>query len=256
MAQHVRACCAGRYWFGHDDLEEDPPCRDVAASSCRVDAATASLGLAGRVRRLERIVEQIGGLLVPQALKGDVDGLVGEQIGGTYWRSCSALSTGARAEPYAGAGYGFLYASDRGGQLAVRAIGARAKIASRSRLWVSSCLRSRRTACRVYLRSVCRIVCWWILWVSSCLRSRRTALPIVPQERVLNRVAEQISGVLVPQITEDGLPTVPQECVQNRTPEQLVVDVAVPQIMEAIAKNRFPGAARRRCASASDHGGH
>ena len=46
-------------WFSHDDdPEEDPP--------CRVDAATASLGLAGRVRRLERIVEQIGGVLVPQ----------------------------------------------------------------------------------------------------------------------------------------------------------------------------------------------
>ena len=23
----------GRCWFGHDDLEEDPPCRDVAATS-------------------------------------------------------------------------------------------------------------------------------------------------------------------------------------------------------------------------------
>ena len=48
-------------WFGHDDdLEEDPPCRDVAATSCRVVAATAVDGLAGRVRRLERIMEQIG----------------------------------------------------------------------------------------------------------------------------------------------------------------------------------------------------
>ena len=63
-----------------DDPEEDPPCRDVAASSCRVDAATAR-DLLVRVRRLERIVEQIRGVLVPQIMKGDVDGFVGEQIG-------------------------------------------------------------------------------------------------------------------------------------------------------------------------------
>ena len=72
----------GACWFGHDDnLEEDPPCRDVAATSCRVVVATAWDGLAGRVRRLERIVEQIGCVLVPQITKGDVDGFVGEQIG-------------------------------------------------------------------------------------------------------------------------------------------------------------------------------
>ena len=79
-----RAACPymlrGRCWFGHDDLEGDPPCRDVAATSCRVDAATASHGLAGRVRRLERFVEQVGGVREPQILKGDVDGFVGEQI--------------------------------------------------------------------------------------------------------------------------------------------------------------------------------
>ena len=77
----VARCFRGRLcrkhhgcWFGHvDDLEEVSPCRDVAA-------ATALDGLAGRIRRLERIVEQIGGVLVPQALQGDVDGLVEEQI--------------------------------------------------------------------------------------------------------------------------------------------------------------------------------
>ena len=79
---HVARCFRGRLcpyrklhgcWFAHDDdPEEDPP--------CRVDAATASLGLPGRVRRLERIVEQFGAVLVPLASKGDVDGLVGEQI--------------------------------------------------------------------------------------------------------------------------------------------------------------------------------
>ena len=70
----------GRRWFDHDVLDGDPPCRDVAATSCRVDAATAS-DLLVRVRLLERIVAQIGDVLLPQILKGDVDGFVGEQIG-------------------------------------------------------------------------------------------------------------------------------------------------------------------------------
>ena len=72
------------------------------------------------------------------------------------------------------------------------------------------CLRSWRTACRSYHRSACKIVRWSKLWVFLSLRSLR-----------------------------DGLPAVPQECVQNRTPEQLV-DVPVPQIMEAIVDYRFP----------------
>ena len=52
-----------------------------------------------------------------------------------------------------------------------------------------------------------------------------------PQERVQNRVAEQLLGVPVPQITEDGLPTVPQERVQNRTLEQ-IMGFLEPQVME------------------------
>ena len=56
----------------------------LAATSCRFDAATAS-DLVVRVRRLERIVEQIGGVLVPQIMQWDVDGFqrdrFGEQIG-------------------------------------------------------------------------------------------------------------------------------------------------------------------------------
>ena len=65
----------GSCWFEHDDdLEVDPPCRDVAATSCRVVAATASVELEGRVRRLERIVEQIGGVPVPQIWEPIVEG--------------------------------------------------------------------------------------------------------------------------------------------------------------------------------------
>ena len=66
-------------------------CWFVAATSCRVVAATASDGLAGRVRRLERIVEQIGGVLVPQIMNGDVDGFqhrVKEQIGAVSRSAC------------------------------------------------------------------------------------------------------------------------------------------------------------------------
>ena len=52
---------------------------------CRDDAATAS-ELVVRIQRLERIVEQIVGVLVAQIMKGDVDGSqqnsVVEQIGG------------------------------------------------------------------------------------------------------------------------------------------------------------------------------
>ena len=62
-----------------------PTSDDVAASSgtgrdlpvlCRDVAATASLGeLAERVSRLERIVEQIGGVLLPQNMKDIVEGM-------------------------------------------------------------------------------------------------------------------------------------------------------------------------------------
>ena len=56
---------------------------------------------------------------------------------------------------------------------------------------------------------------------------------LVPQDRVQNRVGEQIGGVPVPQIKEDGLQLVPQERTQNRS-RKLVVDVPVPHIKEKI----------------------
>ena len=114
---------------------------------CRDDAATAS-ELVVRIRRLERIVEQIGGVLVPQIMKVDVDGFqqnsVGEQIGAVpvpqIWEPigegvqlapdcgcpfvsdhgcprgcCACHTTGARAEPYARADYGLPCLWDHGG---------------------------------------------------------------------------------------------------------------------------------------------
>ena len=56
-----------------------------------------------------------------------------------------------------------------------------------------------------------------------------------PQERAQNLVGEQIVGVPVPQVMEEGLHLVPQERVLKCTPEQLV-DVPVPRIMEAIVE--------------------
>ena len=99
-------CLHGRCWFGHDDdLEEDPPCREVAATSCR-DAATAS-DLLVRVRRLERVVDQIGCVLVPQIKKGTWMVLWWSRSGpsvpdlGAYCGLTSSCTTGARAESHA-----------------------------------------------------------------------------------------------------------------------------------------------------------
>ena len=64
-------------------------------------------------------------------------------------------------------------------------------------------------------------------------------LHLVPQERVQNLVGEQIVGVPVPPVMEDGLHLVPQERVLKCTREQLV-DLPVPQILEAAVENRFP----------------
>ena len=154
----------------------DPPCRDVAATSCRVVAATASVEVEGRVRRLERIVEQIGGVLVPQIMKGDVDGFVGEQIGGVplpqIWepivegphlvlRERVQNRTPEQIMDWRTACRFF----HRSACIIVR----------RSRSWVSLCLRSRRTAFRVYHRSACSFVRRSRLWIPLCLRSLRTA---------------------------------------------------------------------------------
>ena len=62
-------------------------------------------------------------------------------------------------------------------------------------------------------------------------------MPGVPQERVQNRVAEQIVGVPVPHITEDGLPIVPHERVHNRSPEQIALFPGR-QIVEECVQNR------------------
>ena len=54
---------------------------------------------------------------------------------------------------------------------------------------------------------------------------------VIPQERVLNRTQEQVVGVPLPQLMEAVVEVTPQERVQNRTPEQ-IVGFPVPQIME------------------------
>ena len=107
--------------------------RDRPLLGCDV-AATALDELAERMARLERVVEQIAGAPVPLILESFVDGeqvpkervqnRVGEPIGdrpsapdlGTYRRSCAAPTTGARAESFPGADYGFPCASAHGGR--------------------------------------------------------------------------------------------------------------------------------------------
>ena len=59
-----------------------------------------------------------------------------------------------------------------------------------------------------------------------------------PQERAQNLVGEQIVGVPVPPVMEDGLHLVPQERVLKCTRERLV-DLPVRQILEAAVENRF-----------------
>ena len=204
-------------WFGNDDdLEEDPPCRDVAATSCRVDAATAS-DLVVRVRRLERIVEQIGGLLVPQFLKGDVDRFqensVGEQIG--------AAPVPQIWEP----------------------VGEVVQLVPRERV-------QNRTPEQILDSPVPQIM--EAVWPStprervqnrtpehvmdsSVPQVLEAVLPSAPQERVQNCTLEQIAAFPVPQISEAFAGIVrasPQESVQHRIPDP-IVDLPVPRIMDA-----------------------
>ena len=177
----------GSCWFSHDDdPEEDPPCRDVAATSCRVGAATASLGLPGRVRRLERIVEQIGGVLVPLASKGNVDGLVGEQIGAVpvpqIWEPIGEVVQLSPRERVQNRTLEQVMDSSMPPIMEVSLpFVPQERVQNRtrlSRLWVSPCLRSWKTACRLYHRNACRIARRRRLWISLCLRSRRNACRI------------------------------------------------------------------------------
>ena len=184
----------GRCWFGHDDLDVDPPCRDVAATSCRVDAATASLGLAGRVRRLERIVEQIGSVLVPQVFQGDVDGLVGEQIG--------AVPVPQIWEPIG----------------EVVQLSPREHVQNRTpeQIMDSSMPPIMEDSLpfvpqeRVQNRSPEQIA------DSLVPQIMEAVLPSIPQERVLIRTQEQTVDSPVPQLFEAGVEITPQERAQNR----------------------------------------
>ena len=138
----------------------------------------------------------------------------------------------------------------------------------RSRLWVFLCLRSLRTACRLYYKSARKFVRRSRSWVSPCLRSwrppwtsrsphHRSAYKIVrrnrlwipcasvhgadveimrniPSERVQKCMQEQIADFPVPQNMEDYAGVIrapPLERVQNQILES-VVDVPVPHIKQ------------------------
>ena len=139
-------------WYSHDDDPvEDPP--------CRVDAATSS-DLLVRVRRLERIVEQIGGVLVPQILKGDVEGFqqnaVVEQIVGApapqTWEPIGERVQNVFPEQIVGIPVPQLME-------AVVEVTPQERVQNcfPSRFWVSLCLRSLRSACSIARRNACRI---------------------------------------------------------------------------------------------------
>ena len=190
----------GRCWFGHDDdLEEDPPCRDVAATSCR-DAATAS-DLLVRVRRLERIVGQIGSVLVPQIKKGDVDGFVGEQIG--------AVPVPQIWEPIVDGPHLVPQVRVQNGTPEQIVDVPVPQITEDSSPGVPQERVQKRTPEQIVDVPVPQIM--------------EDSLPFVPQARVQNRTPEQIVDVPVPQLMEDSLLFVPQERVQNRTPEQILM---------------------------------
>ena len=190
----------GRCWFDHDDLDGVPPCRDVAATSCRVDAATAS-DLLVRVRRLERIVEKIGSVLVPQIMKGDVEGCqqnsVVEQIVGApapqTWEPVGERVQNCFLEQFVG----ILVPQLMEAVVDVMLTTPQERVQHRTQEQIAD---------------------------SPVPQIMEAVLPSAPQELVQIRTQEQIVVCSVPQLLE--------ECVQNRTPEQ-IVDFPVPQIMEA-----------------------
>ena len=188
-----------------DDLKLDPPCRDVAATSCRPVAATASVELEGRVRRLERTVEQIGGVLVPQGTRaesGFPEQIMDSSVPQLTEAVVEVTPLGARAESFPGADCGCTCASDHGGscgRFASHTTGARA---------------------------------------DSYEQYVVFPVPQIMEECVQNRTLEQIMDSRVPQIMEavvEVLPSTPQERVQNRTQEQ-IADTPVPPIMEAVGE--------------------
>ena len=189
----------GACWFCHDDdLEEVPPCRDVAASSTASD-------LVVRVRRLERIVEQIGSVLVPQIMKGDVDEFVGEHIG--------AVPVPQIWEPI--------------GEVVQLSPQERAQNCTPEQIVDSLVSQLLEAHVDVLLKPQERV---------QNRTPEQTAVFPVPQiveERVQNRTQEQISGSPVPQTMEAVMEVFPQERVQNLLPEQ-IMDFPVPQNMEDV----------------------
>ena len=60
---------------------------------------------------------------------------------------------------------------------------------------------------------------------------------VIPQERVLNRTQEQIVGAPLPLLMEAVVEVTPQECVLHCTQEQIAV-IPVPQVVEECVQNR------------------
>ena len=132
-----RRCC----FFGHspEDVAAESEVERDHLTPCRDDAATALDVLMERVTRLERVVEQIVGVPLPQIMKEIVDGMqhipeervqnfVTEQIGSVpvpwiiehFGRSILALLFGAHPRTNRGSDFFFRGASDHGENLRFR----------------------------------------------------------------------------------------------------------------------------------------
>ena len=209
-AQHVRTCCAEV--AGSSTMTILRWTRLAATLLRRLAAllpATASVELEGRVRRLEGIVERIGGVLVPQIMKGDVDGFVGEQIGavpvpqiwepiveGPYLVPRERVQN-RTPEQVVDSPVPQIIEAVLPGQIMDSSMPQitedglpgvpQERVQNRvaeQHLGVSLCLRSQRTACQPSHRSACKIVSRSSSSMCQCLRSWRQSWIIVSRSRL------------------------------------------------------------------------
>ena len=73
----------------------------------------------------------------------------------------------------------------------------------------------------------------------NCVQKMVEVIQLVPQERIQERIAEQVVDIPLPQIMEEMTEVVlfMPRTRQNRTVEQ-IVDVSIPQIQEETSPNQ------------------
>ena len=232
---------------------------------CRDNAAPAD-GLMERVLRLERIVEQIGCVLLPQNMKDIVEGVqhvplervqnsvVEHIVGASTPHTWEPIVEGVQVIPQERVPYRTLeqiegvlvpYITEDGFPVVPQ---EREQNRFPEQIMDSLCLSSWRQQNHTKEQIADTPV-------PQIMEAVVEVLPSTPQERVQirtseltmifpvpqivqNRFPEQIMDSRVPQIMEavvEVLPSTPQERVLNRTQEQ-IADTPVPQIMEAVGE--------------------